>query len=54
MLRAIRFSCQLDFEIHPDLINTMTKLKERISIITSERIVEEINKIILTKSTSKG
>ena len=44
MLRAIRFSCQLDFEIHPDLINTMTKLKERISIITSERIVDEINK----------
>ena len=54
MLRAIRFSCQLDFEIHPDLINTMTKLKERISIITSERIVDEINKIILTKSPSKG
>ena len=54
MLRAIRFSCQLDFEIHPDLINTMTKLKERISIITSERIIDEINKIILTKTPSKG
>ena len=35
MLRAIRFSCQLDFEIHPELINTMTKHKERISIINS-------------------
>ena len=54
MLRAIRFSCQLDFEIHPELINTMTKLKERISIITSERIIDEINKIILTKTPSKG
>ena len=54
MLRAVRFSCQLDFEIHPDLINTMTKLKERISIITSERIIDEINKIILTKTPSKG
>ena len=54
MLRAIRFSCQLDFEIHPELINTMAKLKERISIITSERIIDEINKIILTKTPSKG
>ena len=54
MLRAIRFSCQLDFEIHPELINTMTKLKERISIITSERIIDEINKIILTKTPSEG
>ncbi len=54
MLRAVRFACQLGYEIHPDLIKTMTKLKERILIISGERIVDEINKIILTKTPSKG
>ena len=54
MLRAVRFACQLGFEIHPDLIKTMTKLKERILIISGERIIDEINKIILTKTPSKG
>ena len=54
MLRAIRFACQLDFEIHDDLVKTMTKQKNRISIVTNERIVDEINKIILSKTPSKG
>ena len=54
MLRAVRFACQLGFEIHPDLIKTMSKLKERILIISGERIIDEINKIILTKTPSKG
>ena len=54
MLRAIRFACQLDFEIHDDLVKTMTKQKNRISIVTNERIIDEINKIILSKTPSKG
>lgn len=54
MLRAVRFACQLGFEIHPDLIKTMTELKERILIISGERIIDEVNKIILTKTPSKG
>ena len=54
MLRAVRFACQLGFEIHPDLIKTMTKLKERILIISGERIIDEVNKIILTKTPSEG
>ena len=54
MLRAIRFSCQLDFEIHDNLVKTMAMQKNRISIVTNERIVEEINKIILSKTPSKG
>ena len=54
MLRAIRFACQLDFEIHDDLVKTMTKQKNRISIVTNERIVDEINKIILSKTPSSG
>ena len=54
MLRAIRFACQLDFEIHDDLVKTMTKQKKRISIVTNERIIDEINKIILSETPSKG
>ena len=54
MLRAIRFACQLDFEIHDDLVKTMTNQKNRISIVTNERIVDEINKIILSKTPSRG
>ncbi len=54
MLRAIRFACQLDFEIHDNLVKTMTKQKNRISIVTNERIVDEINKIILSKAPSRG
>ena len=54
MLRAIRFACQLDFEIHNDLVKTMTKQKNRISIVTNERIIDEINKIILSETPSKG
>ncbi len=54
MLRGIRFACQLDFEIHDDLVKTMTKQKNRISIVTNERIVDEINKIILSETPSKG
>ena len=54
MLRAIRFSCQLDFEIHDNLVKTMGMQKNRISIVTNERIIEEINKIILSKTPSKG
>ena len=54
MLRAVRFACQLDFKIHYDLLETMKKLNDRISIITNERIVDEINKIILSNRPSKG
>ena len=54
MLRAVRFACQLDFKIHYDLLETMKKLNNRISIITNERIVDEINKIILSNRPSKG
>ena len=54
MLRAVRFACQLDFKIHSNLLETMKKLNDRISIITNERIVDEINKIILSNRPSKG
>ena len=46
MLRAIRFSCQLNFKIHPDSIKGIISEKDRIKIISGERITDELNKIL--------
>src|SRR5699024_8465734 len=54
MLRAIRFATQLNFRIENDSLNAITQNAERIKIISRERIVEELNKIILSKKPSKG
>lgn len=47
MLRAIRFSAQLDFEIEENTLNSIKNLKDNIRNISKERIREEFNKIIL-------
>ena len=54
MLRAIRFACQLNFDIHPDTYEAIGAQKKRISIVSQERIVVELNKIILSKTPSYG
>ena len=54
MLRAIRFACQLNFDIHPDTYEAIGDQKERISIVSKERIIVELNKIILSKTPSYG
>lgn len=54
MLRAIRFATQLNFRIETESLNAITQNAERIKIISQERIVEELNKIILSKKPSKG
>lgn len=54
MLRGIRFATQLGFEIHPDSLDSITKNAERIKIISGERIVEELNKILITEKPSLG
>ena len=54
MLRAIRFSSQLNFEIEADSLQSITKNAHRIDIITRERIVEELNKILTSDKPSKG
>ncbi len=54
MLRAIRFASQLDFTIEAESLNAIFENKERIKIISGERIVEELNKILLTDKPSKG
>ena len=54
MLRGIRFATQLGFKIHPESLASITKNAERIKIISGERIVEELNKILLTEKPSLG
>lgn len=54
MMRAIRFATQLNFDIHPDTFDALIKEKERIEIISKERITDELNKIILAKKPSYG
>jgi poly(A) polymerase len=54
MMRAIRFASQLNFRIDPETFQSVSKNKERISIISSERISEELNKIILSRRPSIG
>src|SRR5690554_2584722 len=54
MLRAIRFATQLDFIIEDESLQAITRNAKRIKIISNERIVDEINKILLSKTPSKG
>lgn len=54
IMRAIRFSTQLGFEIHDQTLRSIAKNKDRIRIVSGERIIEEINKIILSDKPSTG
>lgn len=54
MMRAIRFSTQLGFEIQTETLQSISKNKERITIISGERIIDEINKIMMSKKPSIG
>lgn len=54
MMRAIRFATQLDFQIEEESFQAIYENRERISIVSQERITDELNKIILAKVPSKG
>ena len=54
MLRAIRFATQLDFRIEEVSLNAITENAARIEIITKERVVEELTKILASDKPSKG
>jgi len=54
MMRAIRFATQLDFDIEENSSDAITKNNHRIKIITNERIVVELNKILESKKPSIG
>lgn len=54
MMRAIRFSSQLGFDIEPETFDAITRNRERIGIISKERIIDELNKIVLSPKPSIG
>lgn len=54
IMRAIRFATQLSFDIEADTFHALTNLKERLSIVSKERISDELNKIILSDTPSYG
>ena len=54
MMRCIRFATQLNFYIEDETFDALERNKERIKIISGERIAEELNKIILSPIPSKG
>ncbi|WP_103070692.1 CCA tRNA nucleotidyltransferase [Aquimarina sediminis] len=54
MMRAIRFASQLNFKIESTSLKAITDNKDRIKIITKERIVDELNKILLSSKPSVG
>lgn len=54
MMRCVRFATQLNFRIDDSTFDALVRNKERISIISSERIIDELNKIILSPIPSRG
>ncbi|MBQ0118455.1 MAG: HD domain-containing protein [Bacteroidales bacterium] len=54
MMRAIRFATQLGFYLDEETFDAIARNKERIAIITKERIVDELNKIMLSRRPSVG
>ncbi len=54
MMRAVRFATQLDFMIERKSMEAISKNKNRIKIITRERVVDELHKIMMSKKPSKG
>ncbi|HSX42071.1 MAG TPA: HD domain-containing protein [Candidatus Saccharimonadales bacterium] len=54
MLRAIRLAVQLDFTIEKETLVAIEKEKERMGILSAERIAQEFNKILLSEKPSQG
>lgn len=54
MMRCIRFATQLNFQIYDETFDALARNKDRIKIISYERIIEELNKIMLSPRPSLG
>lgn len=54
MMRAIRFAAQLSFAIVPESLDSIRRNRERLKILSFERVNEEINKILMTAKPSVG
>lgn len=54
MMRAIRFATQLNFEIEPETFEALHRNRERINIISAERIADELQKIMASDTPARG
>ena len=54
MLRAIRFASQLNFHIEEETLEAIIQNRERLSIVSGERVAEELNKIMMSARPSIG
>jgi len=54
MMRAARFSAQLGFDVAPEVVAAMTAMADRITIISAERVRDELVKLILAPSPRRG
>lgn len=54
MMRAIRFAAQLNFDIEANTFQAIAEQAERLSIVSQERVIDELNKIILSPVPSYG
>ncbi|MDR0765732.1 MAG: CCA tRNA nucleotidyltransferase [Odoribacteraceae bacterium] len=54
MMRAIRFATRLGFRVHPDTLEGIKANRERLAIVSGERVIDEFNKIILAPVPSVG
>ena len=54
MMRCIRFATQLNFQIEEETFVALERMADRIKIVSGERIKDELNKIILSRTPSRG
>lgn len=54
MMRAARFAAQLDFAVAPEVRAAMTAMADRISIVSAERVRDELNKLVLSPRPREG
>lgn len=54
MMRAIRFATQLDFTINDETLSAIARNRNRLTIVSPERTMEELNKIVMAGMPSKG
>ncbi len=54
ILRAVRFAAQLDFDIHPGTLEAILRRAPEVSVVSRERIRDELSKLLKTRSRLKG
>ena len=54
MMRCVRFATQLSFQIDDETFDALSRNRERIKIVSGERIIDELNKIIMADTPSRG